>query len=280
MKEVKVRKIVIIPFLVLLLFLGLCTGIISGNNTNPNSTSNLAFINNSIDSLFGKYVTENRGLVDYYGIWADPLFKQLVDTIEVFDLSSVKTGVDSLAFWINAYNVLVIYHLQDFGFTPQDQLGFPLFKTSYECAREKYTLDQIEKTGPAPIAKFGDPRTHFVLVCAALSCPPLLNRAYRGDSLYKQIDRKTQEFLNSEEFNPILANTPPRVSSLFSFYPNDFIGFKRDTTKPSFITFGGAGGIKGFIASYLTDQSKSSKIINDPSNPINVVTYDWTINKQ
>lgn len=276
------RKITVqmITVLMIILVLISCTGIISGDNTNPNKTSNLDFIYNSIDTLFAKYVTADRGLVDYDGIWADPKLQQLVDTIEVFDLSSVKTVTDSLAFWINAYNVLVIYHLQDFGFTPQDQLGFPLFKTSYECAREKYSLDQIEKTGPAPIAKFKDPRTHFVLVCAALSCPPLLNKAYRGDSVYSQIDRKTREFLNSEVFNPILANSPPRVSSLFSFYPNDFVGYTRDASKPSFMTAGGSGGVKEFIVSYLTDQNKVDKIQNDPSNPINVISYDWTINKQ
>ncbi len=257
-----------------------CSGIISSDTINPQSSSNLDFIYNSIDSLFDQYVTPDWGLVNYDDLWQDPLLQQVVDTIEVFDLSTVTTPEDSFAFWINAYNVLVIYHLKEYGYTPQDQLGFPLFKKKLDCARRKYTLDEIEKAPPAPILQFNDPRSHFVLVCAALSCPPLLNKAYRGKTLYQQIDEKTEQFLNSNSFNPIGSQTPPRVSSLFAFYPNDYNGFERDQSQIKKIKSGGTGKAKEFILSYLTDDTKKNKLKNDTNDPMLVISYDWTINKQ
>lgn len=239
-------------------------------------TSGLPFIYASIDTLFGKFVSADRGLVDYCGIHADSLLRELKDSIADFNMSILPNGEDSLAFWINAYNVMVIYHLAEFGFaTPQDQLGFPLFSKSIIVGGDTTTLDSLEKIGPAPIAQFGDPRTHFALVCAAYSCPPLLNRAYRGDSLYAQLDKRANLFLNMDELNDFSSS--PKVSVLFDWYSRDFENHVRDTSARILLTDSAGANVKDFISGYLSSEQKKAVLT---SGTLSFKAYDWTINKQ
>ncbi len=168
------------------------------------SSGNVEYVYSAVDTLFPRYVDENSGLVDYEGIHADPLLRAVLDSIQAFDMAVLRTPADSLAFWINAYNVTVIYYLRvDFGMERQDRADFALFRTPYAIAGELITLDDLEKFNPERIKKFNEPRTHFALVCAALSCPPLLNRAYRGEILYRQLDERTGSFINDTDFNPL-----------------------------------------------------------------------------
>src|SRR5690606_33046254 len=81
-----------------------------------------------------------------------------------------------------------------------------------------YTLDQIEKD--ILIGKFRDPRIHFAINCAAISCPPLLNRAYRPEAIDRQLDERTRAFLQSPH-NAISADAL-RLSEIFRWYSADF----------------------------------------------------------
>lgn len=229
---------------------------------------NLDYIYDSIDTLFAKYVTSDLGLVDYGGITADPLLKNVLDSIEAFDLSSVETSADSLAFWINAYNIVVIYYLEkDFDRQNQSLIGFPLFSTPYTIAGEMITLDQLEKFHPERIKKFNDPRTHFAVVCGALGCPPLLDRAFRGDRLYAQLDERARSFLNDSRFN-----RPPKVSSLFTWYTIDYEGFVRDPTSPSLLRSSAGATVADFIQSYLAVPAGFS------DTDLEYLEYDWNVN--
>ena len=40
--------------------------------------------------------------------------------------------------------------------------------------------------------KYNDPRIHFALVCASISCPRLRNEAYMADKLDAQLDDQGQ----------------------------------------------------------------------------------------
>lgn len=233
------------------------------------TAGNLDFVYDAIDTLFGTYVGADRGLVDYEGINADPLLKQLIDTIAVFDMAGIETSADSLAFWINAYNVLVIYHLET-AFDRQNQAttGFPLFSTPFAIAGERISLDDLEKYNSKRIKKFNEPRTHFAVVCGALGCPPLLNHAFRGDRLYAQLDERTQSFINDSRFN-----APPHVSSLFSWYAAYYRGFVRDPTSPSLLSEQTGATVSDFIGSYLEE----SVLLTDQD--LQYLPYDWEVNE-
>lgn len=240
--------------------------------------TNMAFVYDAIDTLLGEYVTAERGLVDYDAVYADPLLKRVYDSIATFDLSSVETRTDSLAFLINAYNIAVIYHLRDYGFDPTAN-SFALFNSlDIVVAGEYLTLDELEKTSPTHIKRFGEPRTHFALVCAALSCPPLMNAAYRGDSLYAQLDRRTAAFLNDSKFTRIDPGAGTAgVSRLFDWYASDYAGHVRAPGSELLLAPKAGGTVRDFIASYVTDQAKAATV---RSGDLQYLPYDWTVNRQ
>ena len=50
---------------------------------------------------------------------------------------------------------------------------------------KRYSLGQVEHEIVRGIYK--DPRAHFALVCASISCPPLRSEAYEGYKLEEQL---------------------------------------------------------------------------------------------
>ena len=76
--------------------------------------------------------------------------------------------------------------------------------------------------------QFKDPRIHVALVCAAKSCPPLLNRAYRADDLDKVLDENMKRFVTDASRNQIDDEKRElRLSKIFEWYPADFGGKDR-----------------------------------------------------
>ncbi len=243
-------------------------------SASPATSTNLSFIYNGIDTLYSRHVTADLGLVDYEACRAEPLLQRVVDTVEAFDMSSLTSAQDSLAFMINAYNILVIYHLP----YTTNKIPGSFFDRPIAIAGKNMSLNDLEKNDPAYIVKFNEPRTHFVLFCGALSCPPLYDSAYRAFALYELMDRRTVSFINNERFNTIPANGDnAKVSQLFEWYEDDFSSTVRDTTAPALLSDTAQGGVKDFIASYLNDSGEKATIRNAP---LSFITYDWSVNRQ
>ena len=99
-----------------------------------------------------------------------------------YDAAQLKTRNEKLAFYINAYNVLVI-DLIVRNHPPSQTLNN--LGTSAQPARSgsgpwaklrvaAWTLDGLENGIVRP---FGDARIHFALNCGALSCPDPASRS-------------------------------------------------------------------------------------------------------
>ncbi len=61
---------------------------------------------------------------------------------------------------------------------------------------------------------FNDPRIHFAIVCASMSCPKLRNEAYEADKLDAQLDDQAKSFLSNRSKNII---TPDKLE-LFKIF--------------------------------------------------------------
>ncbi len=174
-----------------------------------------------VDSFMHKHVHD--GLVAYSTIKQSPkALETLAASIAVFDLAQLPDESGKKAFWINAYNVLVIksvvanYPIK----SPMDVAGF-FDKQKHKIAGEKLTLNEIENIKLRK--KYGDARIHFALVCAALSCPPLVAQAYFPDGLDKQLDERTRSNLNDAEFIRLDGMAKKvSVSEIFKWYAGDF----------------------------------------------------------
>ena len=205
------------------------------------------------DTFFQKYVDEDGG-VDYTTIKSNrQMMNDLVSKIAEFDLDGASEPVQK-AFLINAYNILVIQQVVDLLplKSPLDNEAF-FNGISHPVAGKDLTLDQLEKE--TLYKMFPDPRLHFVLVCAAKSCPPLAQMAFVPGSLEQQVEERTKWVMNLPWF--ILVNdSTVQFSQIFNWYSADFGGTEESLLK--YVNRYRDGEIKGKDIGYYE--------------------YDWTLN--
>ncbi|WP_136480246.1 DUF547 domain-containing protein [Cognatitamlana onchidii] len=162
------------------------------------------------------------------------------------------------AFWINAYNLSVIKGIIDNYPTnsPLDIAGF-FDETTYALGGKDITLNDIEHK--LLRGQFNDARFHFVLVCGALGCPPLINSAYVPDTLDNQLETQTKLAINGDFLRVNEKKKRVEASQIMEWYKEDF-------------TMNGETEID-FINRYRTDKV--------PSNfKIKYFPYNWKVNKQ
>ncbi len=67
---------------------------------------------------------------------------------------------------------------------------------TWRAAGRTVTLDDIEHVILRPT--FKEPRIHFAINCASVSCPPLRSEPYAAVRLEDQLEDSSREFLASE----------------------------------------------------------------------------------
>ncbi|MCI0697837.1 DUF547 domain-containing protein [candidate division KSB1 bacterium] len=208
------------------------------------------------DGFFSRHV--RPGLVEYATIKKNPdELKALVVALANFDLKALGGGHAEKAFWINAYNLLVIhtvvthYPIK----SPMDVPGF-FDRAQHRVAGDSLTLNEIENNKLRE--KYGDARIHFALVCAAKGCPELINQAYFAKDLGERLNIQTRAALNNfKHVRVSLATKQVLVSEIFKWYETDFTS-------------------KGKTVIDYINQYRSEKFPADFS--IGYIPYDWTLN--
>ena len=208
------------------------------------------------DAFFKEHVA--NGKVAYSNIHSNQ--ESLNTVLKIAETISVSKS-DALnyqAFWINAYNLSVIKGIIDHYPTnsPLDNKGF-FDKTTYNLAGKQITLNDIEHK--LLRAQFNDARFHFVLVCGAVGCPPLINKAYLPNTLDAQLENQTKLAINGSFL--IVNEKKKRVeaSQIMEWYKGDF-------------TMKGKTEID-FINLYRTQKL-------DSKYKLSYFPYDWKVNKQ
>lgn len=171
------------------------------------------------DAFLKAYVS--NGSVNYKAIHKSPeSLDEILQIAKKVDVAKEDKEVYQ-AFWINAYNVAVIkgiidnYPIQ----SPLDKSGF-FDKTTYELAGKKITLNDIENKMLRAV--FNDARVHFVLVCGAKGCPPLIAEAYTPEKLEQQVNQQTIKALNNDDFIQV-SKKKVAFSEIFKWYKEDFV---------------------------------------------------------
>ncbi|HAV26364.1 MAG TPA: hypothetical protein DCX01_09315 [Bacteroidetes bacterium] len=164
-----------------------------------------------------------NGKVNYTEIKAKPTeLNKLITAFENHKVSR-RNSSEYKAFYINAYNLLTIKSLVDNYPTksPLDIDGF--FKVKrHKVAGEMLTLDQIENVKLRK--EFDDARIHFVVVCGALSCPPIINRAYLPSTVDAQMTKQAKSAVNSDIFVKVDDSAKEvAVSMIMKWYKEDFV---------------------------------------------------------
>ena len=179
---------------------------------------------------------------------------KLAETISV----SKNEAKTYQAFWINAYNLSVIKGGIDNYPTksPLDNAGF-FDKTTHSIGGKKITLNDIEHK--LLRAQFKDARFHFVLVCGAIGCPPLISKAYLPSTLNAQLEAQTKIALNGTFLRVNLKKKRIQASKIMEWYKGDF-------------TMNGMTEID-FINKYRTEKIPSKF-------KLSYFDYNWNVNKQ
>ncbi len=172
------------------------------------------------DAFFVKYV--ENGSVEYAKVKQNiSEIEKLYKSVGSFDVKGL-TENETKSFYINAYNLVVIYWVSKYYplKSPLDASGF-FDMVKHNVAGEELTLNRLEikkLLGP-----YTDARVHFALACAAKSCPPLANFAYRPEKLEQQLTDRTMLSLNNKSWLVVNAKEKKvELSKIFNWYKAEF----------------------------------------------------------
>jgi Protein of unknown function, DUF547 len=203
--------------------------------------------------------------VDYAAVRADPLYAAALRDFAAARLEHLGSERDRIALWVNAYNLLVIKAVLDQYPTRSIRDGGTLLQPIWKkkvgtVGGKEFALDEIEHG--ILRADFREPRVHFAIVCASLSCPDLRREPFVAEQLDAQLADQTRVFLA----NPTKGVVPgpgsrtARVSSIFKWFRDDF-----------------TGGVAEFIrANAGRDLAPSVAELADRG--LSYLEYDWSLN--
>ncbi len=224
--------------------------------------------------VLGRYV-DGRGLVDYDAVVRDraPLDRyvaRLAETSPDNRPGLFPSAADRLAYWMNAYNALVLARVVEAWPVGGVREIRPLFGVfwldRHTVGGKRFTLRGLEND--VIRERFGDPRIHVGINCASLGCPPLPRRAWRGATLDADLDAAARRFVADGRYVEIDRDARVlRVSKIFEWFEDDFTGWMERN--------GLGGGVAGWIARYLPEEAAPPDL---GSYRIVYREYDWSIN--
>lgn len=182
------------------------------------------------DSLLQKYV-DARGLVDYSSWHKSPADRtKLNDYLQQYAAKAEVTarGDERIAALINAYNAFTIDFILDNYPTESIRLLDDEFKGKrYRIDGTLYSAEDIELATLRPLIGW---KMHSAVVCAARSCPPLLNRAYFTEDWEKKTEARYRLWLARPDLNSYDPDSgwgrrgKVEISKIFLWHSVDFNG--------------------------------------------------------
>lgn len=165
-----------------------------------------------------------------------------------------------LAFFINAYNALVIHTVLERW--PIESVirseGF-FDGVEYPVAGTDRTLNGLENDVIRDAERFGEPRIHFAVNCASAGCPPLADTPYTAAALEAMLARRARAYVRATTRIDRDADRV-QVSQIFEWFAADF---------------GGPDGVRAFLAAHLEDEDAA--FVRDASTEVEHFDYDWAL---
>ena len=232
------------------------------------------------DRVLKRFVTE-KSRVDYAALRAEPgdlnrYVGQLAARSPVSHPQEFSTRESQLAYWINAYNALVMKSVienwptksvRDIGFLPY---GF-FWRQKFEVGGRKYTLNNIENDFLR--SQLQEPRIHFVIVCAANSCPRLQREAFTAENTEQLLEAAVRFFVN-EPRNLRIDRAANRVTvaRILTFYNEDFENYARRRGSARI-----GHPLLDYIWLYANPENRAAlEALRKPG--VDDFAYDWGIN--
>ena len=183
------------------------------------------------------------------------------------DVSSL-TPQQRLAFLINLYNVNVVAIVTDrYPVTSIKDISTDPLTRSNVFKKElvpfggaMISLDDIEHERIR--RQFNDPRVHFAINCAAVSCPPIRPEPFVGARVSEQLDDQVRLFASGPGItvSPENGRMVLRTTKIMDWFKEDFAS---------------SGGAVGFLRKYLPE-TKARALTGDVR--VEYSDYSWQLN--
>jgi len=207
--------------------------------------------------------------IDYAALRGDPGWRRLVASLEASEPAALASRAETLAFWIDAYNVLAIDWIVRAGPVEsiRDLGNFlrPVWKKpAGRVGGREVSLDEIEHRILRPL---GEPRIHFAIVCASTSCPSLRREPFRPAELERQLDEQARAFLADPRKGLAIdrgaQRVRVRVSKILDWFAEDF---------------GGRSGVLAFVAKHAPADARAWLAEHAGTLELAYLDYDWRVN--
>lgn len=228
-----------------------------------------------LDAVLARYVSD-AGLVDYDGLLADraPLdrfVRALAETSPENSPEAFPTRSHRLAYWINAYNALILQRVVDAWPTESVRKIKFLYGIFW---REKHDLGgrilPLTTLENKVLRGFEDPRIHFAINCASVGCPALGRTAWKPETLDDDLEQAARRFIGDARhvwFEP--DGDVVHLSMIFKWYAKEFTGWLQARGLES------SHGVIDFVFLYLPEDQRQEK----PGGlKIKWIEYDWSVN--
>ena len=202
-------------------------------------------------------------------------------TVDVNKLSKAE----QIAFWLNAYNALVLRTVIDHYPVPQRVADYPQHsirqipgafeRLPHAVAGRMVTLDQIEQT---VLPTFGDPRVYFALGRGAVGGGRLRSEAFAADALETQLAEVASECVSRAECIQVDSGaTRLTASAIFSWREKDFVAAYA-TKAPA--VYANRSPVERAILAFVEPKLLSAERTFLTKNMFQVVykTFDWSLN--
>ena len=105
--------------------------------------------------------------------------------------------------------------------------------------------------------EFKDPRIHYAINCASISCPRLHNEAFTAEKLERQLYFVAHGFVNDPTRNEI-GTRSSKISEIYNWFKADF-------------------DVDGGVIAHMNKYSRGAM---DKDATITYLEYDWNLNEQ
>jgi Protein of unknown function, DUF547 len=226
------------------------------------------------DELVSRYQVRDGRRFDYAGLKKEERrFDSYLESLARVDLASLS-GVELEALFINAYNAFtigtVLEHVDEDGTYKIESIrdiDDVFGRKAHTVGGFRLSLDDIEHGILRPT--FRDPRIHFAVNCASLSCPPVPVHALSGDGVATELETAARNALSNPDYATVEGGEL-LLTKILDWYGADFVN-------PDYR--GHETSVPAFVRKYANDDVRRFLDGRKGNVPVRFRDYDWRLNR-
>jgi hypothetical protein len=236
-----------------------------------------------LDQVLDLYVRD--GLVYYRALKSDRgRLDRYVTSLAAASIDQ-RPRDEQIAFWLNAYNALVLRTVIDRYPIPLRSREYPpgsirqipgaFERTAHKVAGRAVTLDQIEQT---ILPAFNDPRVFLALGRGAIGGGRLRSEAYTADALERQLTEAAAECASRAPCVQVdRAGNRVRVSAIFSWREKEFAAAYADKADPR---FGARSPLERAVLALIAPSLLTTEraFLEQNAFKVEFLPFDWSLN--